>query len=211
MSRRFNLVGALLGQRGTGKTLFVLGSKYSAKPEDKKLAVRGLIDIPLSNKMKVLIILTVDHPAYRHIPLLNQKDYFRFKSGIARIIIKPRQANELFDLIGDEQRSAHMNNTFIICEDAKKYTGKNLSPTLEGLIIDSKQRNIDMIFMYHCFVDTPGDLFTKMDFVQLFKVEDNPEVRRGKISKFNKFIAAYEEVSRHPSQFHSVFIDTRND
>lgn len=208
---RFNLVGTIIGARGTGKTLFLLGSKYSAKPEDQKLGLRGLIDHALNNKMKVLIILTVDHPAYRKFPLLAQKDYFQFKSGIYRLIVKPNQADKLFELIGDDQRSPHMNNTFIVCEDAKKYTGKNLSKPLEGLIIDSKQRNIDMVFMYHCFVDTPGDIFTKMDYIQLFKTEDHPKVRESKMSQYPKLLAAFENVKKNPSRFYGKFVDTRTE
>jgi hypothetical protein len=203
---RFNQVGIIIGQRGTGKSLFMLGSKYSTKPEDKKLNIPSVIDIYTSKKMKVFVIDTLDHPAYRNIPVLQQQHFSKFTSGIARTWMEPDSMASLVDLIN---RSPHMNNTLIIFEDAGKYTDKALPKPFKRLIIDSKQRNIDIIFMYHCFIDTPTNIFTKSDFIQLFKTEDSPLVRKNNIRLFDKVYGAYEEVKNHPDNFFGKYIDTR--
>lgn len=203
---RFNLVGTIIGQRGTGKSLFMLGSKYSAKPEDAKLDIPSLIDIAIKNNMKVLILDTLDHPTYRKIPVLDQRHFTRFTSGVARTWCEPDNMMTLVRLIN---QSKHMNNTFIVFEDAGKYTGKNLTKPLVRLIADSKQRNIDIAFMFHCWIDTPGDIFTKSDYIQLFKTEDKPIVRRNKISQYDKIEKIDLEVKAHPSRFYGKFIDTR--
>lgn len=206
---RLNTVGTIIGQRGSGKTLFLLGSQLSANPKDADLNVPGLIGSEMKAGMqKVLIVDTLDHPSYRKIPILPPRDWRLFKKGmIRRCLIKPAEAPDFFTLISD---SPHLNNTFIVCEDAVKYAGKHrLVREVENVIVDSKQRNIDMVFMYHCFVDTPGDIFTKMDWLHLFKTEDTPEVRKGKLRLFDKVHTVWREVNAHPSKFYGKFIDTR--
>lgn len=203
---RFNLVGSIIGQRGTGKSLFLLGSKYSAKQDDATLKIPSLIDIAIANKMKVLILDTLDHPTYRRIPVLDQKHFNKFKSGVARTWCEPDNMMTLVRLIN---QSKHLNNTFIVFEDAGKYTGKNLTKPLVRLIADSKQRNIDIAFMFHCWIDTPGDIFTKSDYIQLFKTEDKPYVRRNKISQYDKIEKIDLEVKAHPNRFYGKYIDTR--
>jgi hypothetical protein len=102
-----------------------------------------------------------------------------------------------------------MNNTFIVFEDAGKYTEKNLPPEFKRLIMDSKQKNIDILFMYHCFIDTPANIFTKADFIQLFKTEDSPRVRKNNLRLFDKVEDTYLRVKKHPSRFYGEYIDTR--
>jgi predicted AAA+ superfamily ATPase len=203
---RFNEVGIIIGQRGTGKTLFLLGSKLSSNPNDKALNKKGILDIYLAKGMKVLIIDTLDHPSYSNIPILKQKDFYNFKSGVYRVVLDPDNIPKFIDLIN---RSPHMNNTLIVCEDAGKYTGSNLNKSFKRLIIDTKQRNIDLIFMYHCFIDTPANIFTKIDFLQLFKTEDTPEVRKSRMRLYQKVFQVWEQVNNHVSKFYGKYIDTR--
>ena len=203
---RFNQVGIIIGQRGTGKSLFVLGSKYSAKPDDKKLNIPGILDIYLRKGMKVLIIDTLDHPAYRSIPIIKQDKFKKWNKGIVRTFLEPDDIAGLVNLINT---SPHLNNTCIIFEDAGKYTDKSLPKPFKRLIIDSKQRNIDIVFMYHCFIDTPTNIFTKSDFIQLFKTEDSPEVRKNNIRLFDKVLNAWTDVRKNKSNFYGRFIDTR--
>lgn len=206
---RLNTVGTIIGQRGSGKTLFLLGSKLSAKESDRTLNIRGMIEAEMSSGIhKTLIIDTLDHPSYRRIPILTPKNWKSFRKGqVARCIVRPAEAPDFFKYINN---SPHLLNTFIVCEDAVKYAGKHrLVREVENLIVDSKQLNIDMVFMYHSFTDTPTDLFTKMDYIQLFKTEDSPERRKGQLRLFEKVLAAYEEVKHHPDRFYGKFIDTR--
>jgi hypothetical protein len=203
---RFNLVGTIIGQRGTGKSIFLLGAKYSAKPEDQKLKIPGLIDTALKNGFKVLIVDTLDHPAYRRIPILKQQEFLKFNKGVARTWLQPDEMRPFVDLIN---RSPHMNNTFVVFEDAGKYTEKNLPPEFKRLIMDSKQRNIDIVFMYHCFIDTPANIFTKADYIQLFKTEDSPKVRKNNLRLYDKVEAVHTEVKNHKSRFYGKYIDTR--
>lgn len=203
---RFNTVGIIIGQRGTGKSLFLLGSKYSAKSGDEKLGIPSLIDIAQKNGLKVLIVDTIDHPAYRKIPVLKQSDFKKFSAGVFRVWHEPENMRAFVHLINT---SENLNNTFIVFEDAGKYTEKNLPMEFKRLIADSKQRNIDILFMYHCFIDTPANIFTKSDYIQLFKTEDSPKVRKNNLRLYEKVEAAHNEVKFHKSRFYGKYIDTR--
>lgn len=195
---RFNTVGIIIGQRGTGKTSFIKG--------DVKNNVPGLIPIYQSKGLKVLIIDTLDHPSYKDIQLLKQNDFKNWKNGIRRIYLEPDNIIKFVDLLN---KSPHINNSFIVFEDAGKYTEKSLPRGFKRLIIDSKQRNIDILFCYHCFIDTPTNIFTKSDYIQLFKTEDSPLVRKNNIRLFEKVQKAYNDVNNNSSNFYGKFIDTR--
>lgn len=203
---RFNQVGIIIGQRGTGKSFFMLGSKYSAKPGDDKLNTPGIIEVYEKKKMKVLIIDTLDHPSYRKIPIIDQKNFSKWRSGVVRTFVDPDNMKPFVNMLNV---APNMVNTAVIFEDAGKYTEKNLPAPFKRLIIDSKQRNIDIFFMYHCFIDTPSNIFTKSDFLQLFKTEDSPLVRKNNIRLFEKVWAAHEQVKNNPNPFEGVYIDTR--
>jgi hypothetical protein len=203
---RFNKVGAILGQRGTGKSLFILGSKFSAKNEDKNLGIKGLIEAyQKSSIKKILIIDTIDHPLYKNIPILPKDKFKIWNSGIVRIYLQPELINGLVDLIN---KSTHLNNTFIIFEDATKYTESKLPKVFKRLIADSKQRNIDIIFLYHSWGQTPLDLFRNMDFIQLFKTKDTPKIRENSIIDYNDVLTIFNEIKESDNNFMSRFIDT---
>lgn len=193
-----NSVGIVIGRRGTGKTVFVKG--------DRALKAPGLIGLFPKKGMKVLIVDTIDHPSYRDIPILKQKEFKTWNSGVKRIFLEADGILSLVDLIN---RSPHMNNTFIVFEDAVKYLGKNIPKIFTRLLADSKQRNIDILFLYHCFMDTPGDIFTKSDYLYILKTHDSPKCRENKIGMYSAVYKAHVEVMRNPSQYFGKFVDIR--
>lgn len=203
---RFNQVGLILGMRGTGKSLYMLGSKYSAKAGDEKLNIAGLIDTQLQNKFKVFVVDTLDHPSYRKIGILKAKDIHKFKKGVVRVFMEPEKILQLVNYINS---APNFNNTFIVFEDAGKYTENKLPKPFKRLIADSKQRNIDILFMYHCWADTPQDVFRKgLDYIQLFKTEDSPVVRKNNLRLFDNIMAAHNEVAKNSNRFYGKYIDT---
>lgn len=206
MQPRFNNVGVIIGGRGTGKTLYVLGSKFTAREEDKKLNIPSVIDLQLRQGFKVLIIDTLDHPSYRKIKILSPAEFLKFKGGVARVYMNPDKVLKLVDEINTNPK---MNNTFFIFEDAGKYTEYKLPPTFKRLIADSKQRNIDVLFIYHCWSDTPNDVFKKgCDFIQLFKTTDGPEIRKSYLPEFEMVNSAFLSVKSNSSRFATKFINT---
>jgi hypothetical protein len=203
---RFNQVGTIIGKRGTGKSLFVLGSKYSAKAEDQRLNISGLFDTQIKNGFKVFIVDTLDHPLYRKIPIIKPDQISKFKKGICRAFMAP---DKIRKLVGYINQTASFNNSFIIFEDAGKYTESKLPIEFKRLIADSKQRNIDILFIYHCWADTPLDVFRKgLDYIQLFKTEDKPLVRKNNLNLYELIEQTHTRINNNPNRFYTELIDT---
>lgn len=204
---RFNSVTPVFGMRGTGKTLYELGSKYSSSKGDENLNITGKIEIALQSKKKVLIIDTLDHPAYKKIPILLQKDATKFNQGVGRIICYP---DDMVKLVSYINKQSNYNNTFIVFEDAGKYTEKTLPRAFKQLIADTKQRNIDIDFLYHAWSDAPNDIFRKgIDFIQIFKTQDSPLTKKNFIRDFDLVWDSYKKVKDNPIRFYSVSLDVR--
>lgn len=197
---RFNKVFAIFGQRGSGKTEFLKGNA--------QLKIPGIINIypQRTPPMKVLIIDTFDHPSYQNIPVLGVNQLPHWQSGIYRCFTNAEDMPKLNRFLRD---SPAIWNTLLVYEDAYKHTSKIIDRSLINLMADSKQKNIDICFMYHSFAQAPPDLYRYLDFIELFKTKDSPECRKNFMpGYFNKAFEIYKEVQKNPSQFYHKTIDT---
>lgn len=161
MNHRMNIVTTLIGARGCGKTTFIrkLIDKLRAKNKSKK----------------VLIVDTIDHPAYRDVPVLTIDQLKKWKAnagGFYRIYGSNTQ--EIFEAV-----NIYIFNALIVYEDASKYIGTEKLPAdVKGFLFDSKQKNLDIIFMFHAWGFVPNDLFRINDMITFFKTKDNPEAKK---------------------------------
>lgn len=198
---RFNKVFGIIGDRGTGKTKYAKG--------DSALNLVGLVNIYQRMGMKIILTDTIDHPAWRDVPILSPANFDKFNKGIGRIITKASQMPRTFDFLNHHPNAW---NSLILMEDARKHTYNKVDPALIELIGDSKQKNIDIGFMYHCFAHAPMDLYRYFDFIELFKTKDSPLVRKeGLTGCFDEAMRVYEKVKAHESRFFHALIDTGTD
>ena len=198
---RFNKIIGIFGKRGTGKTVFTVG--------DSKLKVLGLINLYLKKHIKVLIIDTIDHPAYRHIPTMPMEKLKFWKSGVYRVIIKSEDIAKLNYILNS---SLSIWNTALIYEDCRKHTFKTIDKSFAEILGDSKQKNNDIIVMYHNFGECPNDLFRKLDYIQCFKTMDSPYCRKAAMPGFyDNAMNIYEQVKKNKNPFYSELIDTGNE
>lgn len=161
MAERFNKVITAIGARGTGKTSWLIG-------DEKVPDLKPLVDIYLKHhKMKVLIIDTIDHPSYSKVPIMTPDKIKLWKHGMYRIYDSDIINNVLPEI------EAHLKNALLICEDAYKWLKKTLPDNVAKFIIDSKQKNIDIIFLYHAWGWTPPDLFRICDHLEIFRTKDS--------------------------------------
>ncbi len=171
---RINKVSILLGNRGTGKTFYSLEliKKYrTAHPEQK-----------------ILIIDTLDHPDYALIASIEIKDLKAWrKPSVYRIY--GSNTREIIEAI-----KQNVSNCLIIFEDASKYIGKLMDSHVRTMIFDSKQKNNDLIFLFHGFMATPPELFRISDTITLFKTGDHPRARKNEMVNFNEIVKIYDEV-----------------
>lgn len=184
-----NTVTGLFGARGVGKTPYILG--------DAQYNIKGLVKTYLEKDMKVLIIDTFDHPSYKSVPIIKPKQLIGLKPGVNRIFCRPDQMPELNRIINET-----VYNTFLIYEDAYKHQSEDLDLNIMRLIGDSKGKNVDIMFMYHCYELAPKDLYRYLDYLEIFKTKDSPEDRKKSMrGYFKEALETYNEVMAHPSRY----------
>jgi GTPase SAR1 family protein len=178
-----NYVITLIGARGCGKTTYIrkLIDKMRAKNKSKK----------------VLIVDTLDHPAYRDIPVLTIAQLKAWKpnaGGFYRIY--GSNTAEIFEAV-----NTSIYNALIIFEDASKYVGtEKLNPDIRGFLFDSKQKNLDVIFLFHAWGFVPNDLFRINDMITFFKTKDNPEAKKNFLP-FDLIKAEYNTVQSSSDKY----------
>lgn len=193
---RMNIVGAIFGMRGTGKTEYLKGNK--------SLGLPGLLKAYLKRDMKVLIVDTFDHPSYRDIPIITQEQLEGWNKGCYRIFVPVDKMPQLCNIIAEK-----VWNALIVFEDSHKHQYNKIDRSIMRLIGDSKQKNIDILFMYHNWGLAPKDLYRYLDFIELFKTKDHPAVRKDDMPGYYEVAErVYNEVKKHPSRYYHKFIDT---
>jgi len=186
MERRINYVNLILGRRGSGKTWFVM---------------KELIDsyIAAHPEMKVLIVDTFDHPSYRTIAAIEPEMISRWKRPSVY-----RCFSSDTDLIMKEV-TTNLRNCLIIFEDASKYIRRQLPDDVRRFILDSKQKNLDMIFLFHGFSFAPPEMWRIIDSVTIFKC-DNPDFRKADIVNFEQIKEAWQSVMKSSNPYEKTTV-----
>jgi hypothetical protein len=170
---RINKVTSILGGRGCGKSDYTraLVNKYRDIHPDTKT-----------------LIITDEHPIYSDLDFIDLELLPRWKgTGIYKIWGEP---DEIFAEIAKS-----LYNCLIVFEDASKYINKTVQKSIRKIILDSKQRNTDLIFQFHGFSYVPPEFFRIMDNIVIFKTKDKPEYRINDIPNFEEVQKAYERVT----------------
>ncbi len=192
----FNTVTGIFGKRGTGKTEYLKGNE--------KFKLPGFFPTYLKKDMKILIIDTIDHPSYSDVPVINQSKLAEWKRGVYRIWVPKHEMPALCRLISET-----IWNALLVFEDAAKHQRKVLSDAMIGLIGDSKQQNIDIIYMYHNWKMAPKELYGYLDLIDVFKTKGHPREREEDMEDYyEEALQVYEEVKAHPSRFYHKLLDT---
>lgn len=191
-----NIVGAIFGMRGTGKTEYLKGNE--------SLKLPGLIKSYIKKGMKVLIVDTFDHPSYRDIPIIKEEQFTVWKRGCYRIYVNVDKMPELCTAIAE-----HLWNCLVVFEDSHKHQFRTIDRSIMRLIGDSKQKNIDILFMYHNWGLAPKDLYRYLDFIEVFKTKDHPAVRKDDMpGYYEQAEQVYNEVKAHNSRYYHKFLNT---
>jgi len=188
MTKRVNYITLVAGTRGTGKTTYFKGSH--------ELKINGIIDLFLDRdpKQKILVVDLFDSPVWQDVPLITTDKLARWKSGMYRIFHS--DPDQLMSVI---QR--HCYNTVIIFEDATKYIKATLNENLRRLLIDSKQKNLDVFFAFHYLMAVPPDLVRISDYLVLFKTNESFTSQLRNKYPHPDIIKGFTDVSKHKN-FH---------
>lgn len=158
---RTNKVILIAGTRGTGKTDFVKNLLAQMESVFSKCLVVDTFDNPVW-----LDLSTHDHPErMKLVPVINSEQLPRLKKGTARIF-----NSDTNGLVAEIERT--VRNTFVVFEDATRYIGSRLTDEMRRFVLDSKQKNTDLVFVFHNLTAIPPELVRISDILVLFKTNE---------------------------------------
>lgn len=158
---RNNIISLVVGRRGTGKTDLIKNEIVIPSPLKKKLIV-DTFENPAWRNLKTFLRPEMESAS---IPLLQIDQLQYWNNGLYRIFSSDTE--ELFEEI---ERTCF--NTLLVFEDATKYIGGRLSPSMRKFLLDSKQKNLDVVLVFHSLASIPPELVRIADFITLFKTGD---------------------------------------
>lgn len=158
---RTNKVFLQVGTRGTGKTDMIKNVAFTASKVFPKVLFVDTFDNPVWHNLS-----TWDHPDRTDsIPVIPLSKFSRWKKGIGRVY-----SSNVKELMTTIQTNAR--NTFIVFEDATRYIGSKLTDDVNNFVLDSKQKNLDLVFVFHSLMSVPPDLVRVADILILFKTNE---------------------------------------
>lgn len=157
---RVNKIIIVVGNRGKGKTDYL---KQLIMSSSKKVKfIIDTFDSPVWHNLK-----TWNHPEWELIPVpsIEPLDIYKHKNGVYRIF--GADTKNIMNVI--EKLTF---NALLVFEDATKYIGNKLSDKVRYFVLDSKQKNLDIIFTFHSLADIPNSLIRISDYMTIFKTGD---------------------------------------
>lgn len=182
-----NVVSLVAGGRGTGKTDKIKNDVISPSPLPKKLIV-DTFDSQIWRNMK-----TYSNPFGEQIqiPIMKIEDLDVWRNGLYRIVSSDS------DLVFNEI-DEHLQNALVVFEDATKYIGKSLSKSTKKFIYDSKQKNLNLVFVFHSLASIPPDLVRAADTLTIFKTnEGRPSLTKYPFPDIPTAMQIVRESSNH--------------
>lgn len=190
----------IIGAKDHGKTDYVKGNPEHNLP--------GFIHSKIKHGMKVLVIDTQYHASYSNFPLLTKELLPEWQQGVYRLIADVEEMPEIYRIINDKGNT-NLWNTFIIWEDALKHCFEKMHKDLRRLVIDSKNKGIEMIFMYHAWGWVPNDLYKVIQYIEVFKTADSPKKKLPEMPGYEDMaMKIYTEVAKSKNKYYHKLVVT---
>jgi len=180
---RTNKLSILLGNRATGKTIYG----------------KTLIRAALQSGKGVLVIDTFDHPAYAALNRITP-------DCIASIL--PGECVRCYgsDIDSILHECTNLYNALLVMEDATKYIYGTITDDVKQILFDSKQKNVDILMMFHSWTACPPAVFRVADNLIIKKTGDNCEVRKKDCPNFVEVYKAWETVEHSADKYITKFV-----
>ncbi len=159
---RTNKVILIVGNRSTGKTDYLKSLIFKMSKIFPKSLV---VDTFYSDVWKNL--KTWDRPEGINFPVTDIpiSKFKNWKSGVGKMY-----SSDTSKIMAEIQK--HAKNTFISFEDSTKYVGSRLNEDMRMFVLDSKQKNLDIVFVFHSLASIPPELVRISDILVLFKTSE---------------------------------------
>lgn len=189
---RTNKVSIVVGTRGTGKTDYIKNGLVLSIGNRKQLIV-DTFDSPVWHNLETFL-----NPSQKNIivPSMPLEKLAYWSTGRYRIFSS--DTDFIMGLITN-----HAYNCTIVFEDATKYIGSKLTKDMRFFVLDSKQKDLDLIFIFHSLGQIPSDLIRVADNITLFKTNDRKVPSKIDFPEIEK---AFISVNKNASRFYNEFI-----
>jgi hypothetical protein len=86
-------------------------------------------------------------------------------------------------------------------EDATSFIPKSIPKEVRRMIIDTKQKNVDLLMAFHGFMSTPPEIIRYCDTITMFKTDD-PAARKEVIGAYyNDILEAYNSIMKSKNPY----------
>ena len=209
----------IIGNRGTGKTgTFIrqIVPEYIARRKGQfKIGVFDLEDNYNYQQFECLSdshfaagrkkILT-DH-VYTPVPIKTREQFSKVLKGMVRVLPQGENAGDFTRVaLKDIVYNQSINNCLIAIEDSARFMPDNngLDSSLRDLIINCKQRSMDVVLMFHFWSDVPPKLIKWIDEIYLHKCDESATKRKKDIAeiKLEKILTAEHRVQANRNRYY---------
>jgi GTPase SAR1 family protein len=179
-TRTHTNVFIIVGGRGTGKTTYV-----------KEL-------VKASSHRRKLVVDTFKNDHYSDYMPLQPQDFARFSSLFGNLHFS---SSDIYDYLQYINQGVY--NSLVIFEDCLKYINTNPQPEVRSIVLDSKQKGNDVIFVYHSFSQVPPKLATWADYFVIFKTQERIENQKSRLGGIYPIIKpAADKVKASQSKYY---------
>ncbi len=192
METRTNKVSLIVGTRGTGKTDFIKNGLPNIY--QRKQLIVDTFDSPVWHNLK-----TFKYPGNEkiEIPVMPIDKFQYWTKGRYRIF--SADTAMIMNLI-----TQYAIGCTIVFEDSTKYIGSRLTEAVRYFVLDSKQKDLDLIFVFHSLMSIPPELIRIADNITLFKTNDRKVPAKIDFPEVEKI---FTKVNKHPNRFHFEYLE----
>lgn len=186
-NKRQNMVYLIAGQTGSGKTTTVKHIIQKLRMNFSKAVIFDEFDSDVWHNMA-----TNDRPewASEKVPIVDENQLLRLRSGVVRLIQTEAKASHYWQVFNQ------LRNTIIVIEDSRRMIKPDgeLHPDLISLILNCKQKNIELIFVFHALLEINPDLVHRIRILILHHTGENRVPYR-----FRNFrvLQGFEKLKKH--------------
>jgi hypothetical protein len=95
----------------------------------------------------------------------------------------------------------------VIFEDARRYIEPTIQKPIRQGIVEHRNKNVDLVFMFHNLKDVPPYLCSMFNSLVLFKTNDNVlKAPQNKYSNWDEIITVHERVMKNPVSWYNETI-----
>lgn len=105
-------------------------------------------------------------------------------------------------------RAKELRNTTIVFEEATIFFGGAKDEEMTNLLVRKRHTKNNIFLLFHSLIDAPPYILRLVDFIVLYKTNDNPTAIKRKFAHHTTIIQAFEEVAASPD-FHARKIFTQ--